>query len=125
MAVLLFAAVAGLLLSRANAPALVLHPVGAALGPFMLALALAQPFLQLHFTLGGAHRGAGDTWTPLLAATVGNWIFRVPLALLFAVVLQAPIMWVWCTLIVDHLARAVWMTIAFRRGRWIHHMQNP
>ena len=99
--------------------------VVAALGPFMLALALAQPFLQLHFTLGGAHRGAGDTWTPLLAATVGNWIFRVPLALLFAVVLQAPIMWVWCTLIVDHLARAVWMTISFRRGRWIHYMQNP
>ena len=97
----------------------------AALGPFMLALAIAQPFLQLHFTLGGAHRGAGDTWTPLLAASAGNWIFRVPLAIFFAMVLEAPIMWVWCTLIVDHVARALWLTISFRRGRWIHHLQNP
>ncbi|MEE8581270.1 MAG: MATE family efflux transporter, partial [Myxococcota bacterium] len=55
----------------------------AELGPFMLALAIAQPFLQLHFTLGGVHRGAGDTFTPLLAATLGNWVFRVPLAYLF------------------------------------------
>jgi len=51
-----------------------------ALGPFMLILALAQPMMQVHFTLGGAHRGAGDTWTPLLAAAVGNWGFRVPVA---------------------------------------------
>ena len=52
----------------------------ATLGPFMLCLAIAQPFLQLHFTLGGIHRGAGDTWTPLVAAFVGNWLFRVPFA---------------------------------------------
>lgn len=99
--------------------------VVAALGPFMLALAIAQPFLQLHFTLGGAHRGAGDTWTPLVAATVGNWVFRVPLALIFAIVLQAPVVWVWYTLIIDHVARAIWLTISFRRGRWVHHLKNP
>ena len=42
----------------------------AALGPFLLCLAISQPMLQLHFTLAGVHRGAGDTWTPLIAATV-------------------------------------------------------
>jgi Na+-driven multidrug efflux pump len=51
-----------------------------ALGPFMLCLSLAQPAMQLHFTLAGAFRGAGDTVTPLYASFVGNWLFRVPLA---------------------------------------------
>jgi len=93
--------------------------VVAALGPFMLILAIAQPFLQLHFTLGGAHRGAGDTWSPLVAATVGNWALRVPLAMLFATVLHTGILWVWGTIIVDHVARAAYLGWSFRRGRWL------
>jgi putative MATE family efflux protein len=90
----------------------------AALGPFMLALALAQPLLQLQFTLGGAHRGAGDTTTPLIAACVGNWIFRVPLAFCFAILLETDISWVWNALILDHLARSVVLLRSFRRGNW-------
>lgn len=88
-----------------------------ALGPFMLLLALAQPPMGVHFTLGGALRGAGDTWTPLVAATLGNWAFRVPIALL-GKSLALDIVWVWAALIADHFARAVWLTISFRRGRW-------
>ncbi len=90
-----------------------------ALGPFMLALAFAQPFLQLHFTLGGAHRGAGDTVTPLIAATVGNWVFRVPVACVVAIVLQADVVFVWYALIVDHVSRAVILGVSFRRGKWM------
>jgi putative MATE family efflux protein len=90
----------------------------AALGPFMLCLALAQPFLQLHFTLGGAHRGAGDTWTPLVAAFVGNWVFRVPLSFLAAEALRGSLVAVWAVLILDHVARAAWLLVSFRRGRW-------
>ncbi len=89
-----------------------------ALGPFMLMLALAQPPMGLHFTLGGALRGAGDTWTPLVAATLGNWGFRVPLAYIAASVLDLPVVWVWAALIGDHFARAVWLTLSFRRGKW-------
>lgn len=88
------------------------------LGPFMLCVAMAQPLLQVHFTLGGAHRGAGDTWTPMLAATVGNWLFRVPMAIFFASVLHADIVWIWAALIFDHLARVVWLVWTFQRGRW-------
>jgi putative MATE family efflux protein len=90
----------------------------AALGPFMLALAIGQPFLQLHFTLGGAHRGAGDTWTPLVAASIGNWIFRVPLACLAAIVFQADVVWVWYALVIDHIARAAILWRSFQRGAW-------
>ena len=81
----------------------------AELTPFMLALAIAQPFLQLHFTLGGVHRGAGDTWTPLVAATVGNWALRVPLACLLTFAWGADVVWVWTVLVIDHLARTAWL----------------
>jgi putative MATE family efflux protein len=93
--------------------------VVAALGPFMLALAVGQPFLQLHFTLGGAHRGAGDTWTPLIAATLGNWMFRVPVAWIAAAVFHADVKWVWYALVLDHMARAALMYWSFRRERWM------
>jgi putative MATE family efflux protein len=90
----------------------------AALGPFMLFLALAQPALQLHFTLGGVHRGAGDTWTPLMASLVGNWALRVPLALVSTYLFVPDLLWVWAALIFDHVARAVWLSITFRNGTW-------
>ena len=89
----------------------------AALGPFMLTLALAQPLMGIHFTLGGALRGSGDTLTPLLAAAAGNWAFRVPLAYAFQH-LGLDVVWMWLALVFDHLARAAWMSIAFARGAW-------
>jgi len=88
------------------------------LGPFLLCLAVSQPMLQVHFTLAGVHRGAGDTWTPLAAATVGNWAFRVPIAALFAHVLHTGLTWLWVALVFDHLARAIWLLVTFRRQRW-------
>jgi Na+-driven multidrug efflux pump len=84
----------------------------------MLCLSLAQPAMQLHFTLAGAFRGAGDTVTPLYASFVGNWLFRVPLAFLAAQVWQVDLVWIWLTLILDHVARAAWLLASFWRGRW-------
>ncbi len=88
----------------------------AELVPFLIVLALAQPFLQSHFALGGAHRGAGDTFTPFVAAAVGNWAIRVPFACLFAFVLHGPVLWIWLVILGDHLARATWLTVSFARG---------
>jgi putative MATE family efflux protein len=89
------------------------------LEPFMLILALAQPLLGLHFTLGGALRGAGDTVTPLLAGALGNWVFRVPLAFLAARVFGLDVIYVWLALFFDHLGRSVWLILAFKRERWV------
>ncbi len=94
----------------------------AAIEPFMLVLALAQPFLGLHFTLGGALRGAGDTMTPLWAAVAGNWMFRVPLAFAAARIFELDVFWVWVPLLFDHLIRAGWITWAFRRGHWTRNL---
>jgi putative MATE family efflux protein len=92
--------------------------VAADLAPFMLMLAIAQPFMGAHFTLGGVLRGAGDTVTPLIGAAVGNWGLRVPLAWIFARSFGAQLVWVWAALIADHLARLAINTVVFLRGRW-------
>lgn len=86
--------------------------------PFMAMLAIAQPFMGGHFTLGGVLRGAGDTWTPLVGAAIGNWGFRVPLAWLFTQVFGHELVWVWAALIADHFARMVVNGWVFLRGRW-------
>jgi len=90
----------------------------ATLGPFLLCLALAQPMLQGHFTLAGVHRGAGDTWTPLVAAFVGNWGVRVPGALICAYVFHTSLVWIWAVIVLDHTVRTAWLYRAFRRGTW-------
>jgi len=90
----------------------------AALGPFLLCLALCQPFLQSHFTLGGAHRGAGDTWTPFVASALGNWLVRVPLAAVFAFALELPLVWIWYAMLFDHALRAIWLARSFNRRGW-------
>jgi len=92
------------------------------LGPFMLTLALVQPLLGLHFTLSGALRGAGDTVSPLLAAAIGNWAFRVPLAWAFSHA-GLPIVWMWVALVFDHIARVAIVGTVFARGRW--HGKRP
>jgi Na+-driven multidrug efflux pump len=89
-----------------------------ALVPFLVCLALAQPLPPVHFALGGAHRGAGDTWTPFVASLLGNWGIRVPLAALFAGWWAAPVLWIWIVIVVDHAVRASWLALSFRRGRW-------
>ncbi|MET0386006.1 MAG: MATE family efflux transporter [Polyangiales bacterium] len=89
-----------------------------ALEPFILLLGVGLPFLVAHFTLAGALRGAGDTLTPLWAAAVGNWVFRVPLGYLCAQILGLDLFWVWSIMIVDHFSRALWLQHAFKHGRW-------
>jgi len=89
-----------------------------ALSPFLLCASIAQPFLQSHFALGGAHRGAGDTFTPFLASIVSNWALRVPLAVLIAYLLHADLAWVWAVILFDHVTRSAWLALSFRRGRW-------
>jgi Na+-driven multidrug efflux pump len=92
--------------------------VVADLDPFIIMLGLGLPFLVTHFTLAGALRGAGDTLTPLWAAAIGNWVFRVPLGYLSAQVLHLSLAWVWSIMLIDHVSRAVWLSHAFRHGDW-------
>ena len=93
--------------------------VVAALGPFMLTLACAQPILQLHFAFAGAHKGAGDMLTPMVAAMIGNWAIRIPIAVVAGGLLELDVVWVWVALIFDHIGRAIYLGASFLRGRWL------
>jgi putative MATE family efflux protein len=91
--------------------------IAESLSPFMMMLAIAQPFMGAHFTLAGVLRGSGDTVTPLVGAAVGNWGFRVPLAALAAHE-GAGISWVWAALIADHFSRMLINGSVFVFGSW-------
>jgi putative MATE family efflux protein len=86
--------------------------------PFMMMLAIAQPFMGVHFTLGGVLRGAGDTWTPFAGAAIGNWAFRVPLAWLFTRVFGPSLVLVWAAIIGDHVSRVLINGAVFLYGGW-------
>ena len=87
---------------------------------FIRTLAVAQPFMALDFTLGGALRGAGDTRFPLVAVFVGFYGCRLAFAYVAAIVLHAGLAWVWFALMGDYLARAALKSWRFRSGRWKH-----
>jgi Na+-driven multidrug efflux pump len=55
---------------------------------FIRTLALAQPFMAIDFTIGGALRGAGDTRFPLVAVFAGFYGCRLAFAYVAAVVLH-------------------------------------
>ena len=85
---------------------------------FIRTLAVAQPFMAIDFTIGGALRGAGDTRFPLVAVFVGFYGCRLAFAYVAAVVLHCSLAWVWFALIGDYLARAALKSWRFRSGGW-------
>ena len=56
-----------------------------------------------------------------MAAAIGNWALRVPLAFLLAGAFDAPVLWIWLVILFDHVARAVWLALSFRRRDWMPH----
>ena len=56
--------------------------------------------------------------TPLLAAMVGNWLFRIPIAAMVAGYFELDLIWVWSALIFDHIARSAILGVSFLTGRW-------
>ena len=63
---------------------------------------------------------SGSSSSNSSSATAGNWALRVPLACLFAYVLELPLVWVWYALVFDHITRTAWLGFTFHRGHWRH-----
>jgi putative MATE family efflux protein len=80
--------------------------------------AVAHPFMAWYFVLAGAHRGAGDTRTPLIITALGAVVLRLALVYLFGLRFGWGLPGVWIACNVDWIARAVGMEFFFRRGRW-------
>ncbi|HVR29133.1 MAG TPA: MATE family efflux transporter [Thermoanaerobaculia bacterium] len=85
---------------------------------FIWILGAVLPLMAVEFALGGALRGAGDTFYPLAVVFTGLFVCRLVPASILALVVAAPIAWVWGALVLDYLARASLVARRFRRGRW-------
>jgi len=51
-------------------------------------------------------------------AAIGSWVFRVPLALLFALVLEWGVVWEWYALLINNFARSTLPIWSFRCHKW-------
>lgn len=80
--------------------------------------AVAQPLMAAVAALGGALRGAGDTRTPMLTALIGPIAVRLSVCWFLAFELEWGLWGIWVGSTIDWGVRAVWLAIAYARGRW-------
>lgn len=81
-------------------------------------IALAQPVMAIGFVVAGALRGAGDTRFPMYATGLGMWIFRLPLAYFFAILLDLGIAGVYLGMFVDQTIVMGLLIWRYRQGKW-------
>lgn len=81
-------------------------------------LGFAHPFMAIEFALGGALRGAGDTYFPMLAVFAGLLVVRLGVATGLVLAFDATIEMVWSVLILDYAVKAAMLAARFRGGRW-------
>lgn len=86
---------------------------------FIYIIALAQPFMAVEFTLGGALRGAGDTRFPLIATFCGIILGRLIPALLF-LWLGFSIYWIFAVMLMDYSIKAVLLVHRYRSRKWLN-----
>lgn len=97
-----------------------------AAGGWPLVLAgLAQPGFAFAICMGGALRGAGDTFWPMISTLVGMFVVRLPLVLGLSWYFRTHghpelgLLAVWIGIFVDLLYRGIQNTVVFLRGKWM------
>ncbi len=83
--------------------------------PLMTAMGLLQPPLALAMIQSGALRGAGETPSVLLAAIIGGWCLRLPLAYALGVAAGYGMTVVWAAMVMDWIVRWLVVSLRFRR----------
>lgn len=86
--------------------------------PVMAYLALNQPGLNFMIIMGGALRGAGDTFRLMLYTLMRLWIFFVPLSYLFILVLDQGVAGLWQAEILSIFIVATVVYRRFRSQKW-------
>lgn len=79
---------------------------------------LAQPFFALSIVGSGVLRGLGDAKITIPIAMVCMWVIRLPLALLFVLVLHLGLRGAWYALLIDLVLRGFVTLYRFYSGRW-------
>ena len=85
---------------------------------FVWLLGIMQPLMALEFALGGALRGAGDTKSPLYIVSISLVFFRLTFAGFFAW-FGFSIEYIFGSLIIDYVVKAILFTYRFESDRWI------
>lgn len=88
-------------------------------------IAFAQPIQAIGFVLAGALRGAGDTRFPMYSTGISMWIFRIPLAYLFAITLGLGLGGVYLAMATDNLILMMMNIWRWRQGRWMTSRFGP
>jgi putative MATE family efflux protein len=76
-------------------------------------------FFPAGFLLPAGFRGAGDVVAPTVASMVAVWCVRLPVAFLFAYVLQMGAVGIWIGMWADFLFRSVFFLVRWRSGKWL------
>lgn len=67
---------------------------------------------------GGAFTGAGDTFPPMLASVVGNWLIKLPFAYGLSLYLDMHTTGVWVAISLSVIVEALIILIWYRKGKW-------
>ena len=86
--------------------------------PVMIYMALNQPGLNYMIVMGGALRGAGDTYKLMIYTMVRLWALFVPLSYLFILILEQGVAGLWQAEIVSILATALIIFRRFHSRKW-------
>jgi putative MATE family efflux protein len=79
-------------------------------------IVISIPFEVVNQVLTGALRGAGDTRYPMYITTLGHWLIRLPLIVLFIGTFDLGLNGIWFAMIVEMLVRAILNILRFRRS---------
>ncbi len=85
---------------------------------FIRILGAVQALMAIEFAVGGALRGAGDTFFPMVSVFIGLFLVRLIPAALLAFVWEAGVQVVWLALVMDYAVKATLLITRFRRGKW-------
>ncbi len=77
-------------------------------------------FATFNTVMGAAFSGAGDTFPPMVASLVGNWVVKIPLAYLLTSVFLMDSNGVWFAIGISVVVEALIVIIWFGRGKWQH-----
>jgi Na+-driven multidrug efflux pump len=80
---------------------------------------ISEPFMAWGIILGGGLSGAGDTTSVMLRVAAGVWFVRIPLALLFVVVLGFSAVSVWWAMNISQFVQCYLLYRRYARRKWL------
>ncbi|MBQ7936718.1 MAG: MATE family efflux transporter [Clostridia bacterium] len=72
----------------------------------------------------GVLRGGGDTKVLMLADNIFLWVASVPLGVVAGLILHLPAFWIYFSLKIDQVLKAVWCLFRLQSGKWIKKIRS-